>query len=129
MPKKPTKKDAKTGVAKVAKKDATAPAANAAKKKGTSPCLVIVESPAKERTIARFLKDEYIVRSSYGHVRDLPVKKLGVDVEDKFSPQYVVLPRAKKMLPEFKALAAKAPAAWASRPSAPCAWPSPSTKG
>ena len=112
MPKKPTKKDAKTGVAKVAKKDATAPAANAAKKKGTSPCLVIVESPAKERTIARFLKDEYIVRSSYGHVRDLPVKKLGVDVEDKFSPQYVVLPRAKKMLPEFKALAAKAPAVY-----------------
>jgi len=71
-----------------------------------------VESPAKERTIARFLKDAYIVRSSFGHVRDLPVKKMGVDVKDNFTPQYVVLPRAKKILPEFKALAAKSPAVY-----------------
>jgi len=78
-------------------------------KKSRQPCLVIVESPAKERTIARFLKRAYVVRSSFGHVRDLPVKKMGVAVEDNFTPQYVVLPRAKKALPEFKALAEKSP--------------------
>jgi DNA topoisomerase-1 len=79
------------------------------KKQAKGPCLVIVESPAKERTIARFLKNEYNVRSSFGHVRDLPVRKIGVDVEDGFAPQYVILPRAKKILAEFKVLAAKSP--------------------
>ncbi len=76
------------------------------------PCLVIVESPAKERTIARLLKGAYVVRSSYGHVRDLPVKKLGVDPEKEFAPQYVVLPRAKKLLPELRGLAEKSPAVY-----------------
>ena len=75
----------------------------------TGACLVVVESPAKEKTISRFLDGDYIVRSSYGHVRDLPVRKIGVDVKDGFAPQYVVLPRAKKLLSEFKALAADAP--------------------
>jgi DNA topoisomerase-1 len=86
---------------------------SAAPKKGSQqPCLVIVESPAKERTIARLLKGAYVVRSSFGHVRDLPVKKLGVDIDKHFDPQYVVLPRAKKVLPEFKALAASSPAVY-----------------
>ncbi len=80
----------------------------AAKKPKKGPSLVVVESPAKERTISRFLKSEYTVRSSYGHVRDLPVRKIGVDVDDGFAPQYVVLPRAKKILAEFKTLVAKA---------------------
>jgi DNA topoisomerase I len=73
------------------------------------PSLVVVESPAKERTISRFLKSDFVVRSSYGHVRDLPLRKIGVDVEDGFAPQYVVLPRAKKILAEFKSLVSKSP--------------------
>lgn len=71
--------------------------------------LVIVESPAKERTISRLLKGKYVVKSSYGHVRDLPVRKIGVDVEDEFAPQYVVLPRAKKIMAELKPLVGKSP--------------------
>ena len=74
----------------------------------TGPSLLVVESPAKERTISRFLKNEFVVKSSFGHVRDLPVRKIGVNVDDDFSPQYVVLPRAKKILAEFKSLVSKA---------------------
>ena len=77
--------------------------------KARGPSLVVVESPAKERTIARFLKGPYVVRSSYGHVRDLPLRKVGVVVEEGFVPQYVVLPRAKKVLSEFKTLAGRSP--------------------
>ena len=128
MPKKPSNKTAKAKAPKTAKKGAKAPKAakiaseaieapaavisKAVKtKKGkerTGPSLLVVESPAKERTISRFLKNEYIVKSSFGHVRDLPVRKLGVNVEDDFAPQYVVLPRAKKILAEFKSLVSKA---------------------
>jgi DNA topoisomerase I len=85
----------------------TPSAAAAGPRKG--PSLVVVESPAKERTISRFLKNDFVVRSSYGHVRDLPLRKIGVDVDDDFSPQYVVLPRAKKILAEFKSLVSKSP--------------------
>ena len=63
--------------------------------------------PAKEKTIARFLKGKFAVRSSFGHVRDLPPKKIGVEVDNDFAPQYVVLPRAKKILDDFKHIAAK----------------------
>ena len=54
---------------------------------GSGPSLVVVESPAKERTISRFLKGDFVVRSSFGHVRDLPLRKIGVSVEDDFEPQ------------------------------------------
>ncbi|MHB2026224.1 MAG: type I DNA topoisomerase [Elusimicrobiota bacterium] len=74
-----------------------------------APSLVVVESPAKERTITRFLKSGYVVRSSYGHVRDLPVRKMGVNVEKEFEPQYVLLPRAKKIIAELKPLVQKSP--------------------
>lgn len=70
--------------------------------------LVIVESPTKAKTISRFLGREYTVDSSYGHVRDLPKGKLGVDVEHNFEPTYVVPPEAKKHLTALKKLAAKA---------------------
>lgn len=63
--------------------------------------LVIVESPTKEKTIGKFLSKNFLVRSSYGHVRDLPQRKLGVEIEKDFQPSYVVLPRAKKLLPEL----------------------------
>jgi DNA topoisomerase I len=66
-----------------------------------SKALLIVESPAKERTIGKMLGKNYIIKSSYGHVRDLPSKELGVDVKNGFEPSYVPLPRAKKILPEL----------------------------
>jgi DNA topoisomerase I len=52
--------------------------------------LVIVESPTKAKTISRFLGKEYTVLASFGHVRDLPKSKIGVDVEKGFEPTYVV---------------------------------------
>lgn len=63
--------------------------------------LVIVESPTKERTIGKFLSKKFLVKSSYGHVRDLPQRKLGVDIENDFEPSYVLLPRGKKLFPEL----------------------------
>ena len=50
--------------------------------------LVIVESPAKARTVSRFLGNEYVVKASMGHVRDLPKKTMGVDIEKDFRPTY-----------------------------------------
>lgn len=52
--------------------------------------LVIVESPTKAKTISKFLGKNFIVKSSFGHVRDLPKSKLGVDVENNFEPHYIV---------------------------------------
>ncbi len=99
--------------AKAAKAPKAPKAAKTAKAAGAGkegPSLVVVESPAKERTISRFLKkNDFIVRSSFGHVRDLPLRKIGVDVDAQFEPQYVVLPRAKKILAEFKTLVSKSP--------------------
>ncbi|MBI4598995.1 type I DNA topoisomerase [Candidatus Uhrbacteria bacterium] len=70
--------------------------------------LVIVESPAKAKTIGKFLGREYAVLSSFGHVRDLPKSKIGVDVEHDFAPQYVV-PRTKaKQVKALKDAAKKA---------------------
>src|SRR5436190_4867098 len=69
--------------------------------------LVIVESPTKEKTIGKILTNGYVVRSSYGHIRDLPQRKLGVEIDKDFEPTYVTLPRAKKLLPELAKLAKK----------------------
>ncbi|KKS46404.1 MAG: topoisomerase protein [Candidatus Azambacteria bacterium GW2011_GWA1_42_19] len=69
--------------------------------------LVIVESPTKAKTISQFLGSGFKVESSYGHVRDLPEKKLGVDTEKNFEPQYVILPKAKKRVAELKSAAKK----------------------
>src|SRR3989344_3835768 len=70
--------------------------------------LIIVESPTKSRTISKFLGNEYVVRSSYGHVRDLPKSKLGVDTAHGFKPQYVIPPKAKKVIAELEEEAKKA---------------------
>lgn len=70
--------------------------------------LVIVESPTKEKTISKFLSRDFIVKSSYGHIRDLPKSEIGVDIEKNFKPKYVLLPKGKKLLPELKELSAKA---------------------
>ena len=64
--------------------------------------LVIVESPAKARTISRYLGDDYHVAASVGHVRDLPKKELGVDVERGFEPKYVTIRGKGKILTELK---------------------------
>jgi DNA topoisomerase-1 len=69
--------------------------------------LVIVESPAKQKTLSKFLGSEYILRASMGHVIDLPAKKLGVDIEHDFMPEYVVMPLRKKLLSELKQVAAE----------------------
>ncbi len=65
--------------------------------------LVVVESPAKARTIAAFLGRDFDLRSSMGHVRDLEPKGLAVDVENEFRPTYVVLPSRKEAIKELKA--------------------------
>lgn len=71
--------------------------------------LVIVESPAKAKTIGRFLGRQYIVRASVGHIRDLPEKTMGVDIEHGFRPHYVIPPKKKKTVQELKGYAASAP--------------------
>ena len=64
--------------------------------------LVIVESPAKAKTINKYLGPDYVVKASMGHIRDLPKSKLGVDVEKNFEPLYEVIPERKKLVAELK---------------------------
>lgn len=64
--------------------------------------LVIVESPTKARTISRFLGSNFIVESSFGHIRDLPKSKLGVDIEHNFEPQYLIPRKAKPTVKKLK---------------------------
>lgn len=70
--------------------------------------LIIVESPTKAKTINKFLPKEYQVESSFGHIRDLPKSELGVDVENDFSPKYVIPTRARKTISNLKKQAEKA---------------------
>ena len=74
--------------------------------------LVIVESPAKAKTIERFLGKDYVVKSSFGHIRDLAKKGLGVKIEEGFSPDYEVLPDKKKVVEELSRLAQKVNTVW-----------------
>ena len=69
--------------------------------------LVIVESPTKAKTISKFLSKDFKVESSFGHVRDLPEKKLGVDVDNNFEPTYTITTKGKKRVEELKKIAAK----------------------
>ena len=64
--------------------------------------LVIVESPAKSRTLSRILGDNYIIKASLGHVRDLPKSALGVDVNNNFAPRYVNIAQRRKTINEVK---------------------------
>ncbi len=70
--------------------------------------LVVVESPTKSKTISRFLTGDYIVKSSFGHIRDLPKGDLGVDVEHDFEPKYVIPTKSKKTVTDLKKTAEKA---------------------
>ena len=74
--------------------------------------LVIVESPAKAKTIEKFLGKEYKVLSSYGHIRDLKKKEFSIDVEHHFAPQYEIPAEKKKLVAELKEEAAKASMVW-----------------
>ena len=74
--------------------------------------LVIVESPAKAKTIEKFLGSNFKVASSFGHIADLPSNELGVDVESDFSPKYIVTDDKKKVVKELKNLAKNAKTIW-----------------
>jgi len=74
--------------------------------------LVIVESPAKAKTIEKFLGKDFLVKSSFGHIRDLSKNKLSIDVENDFEPSYIVDAAKKKVVSELKELAAKAKVVW-----------------
>lgn len=75
-------------------------------KSNSGKSLVIVESPGKIKTISKFLGKDYIVKASYGHVRDLPSKELGVEIDKNFEPKYVTLRDKSKVIKDLK-LAAK----------------------
>ena len=66
--------------------------------------LVIVESPAKAKTIEGYLGKDFVVKSSFGHVRDLPSKDISIDIENDFKPKYVIPSDKKKLVSELKSM-------------------------
>ena len=101
---------AKTTIAKKA-----APKANGRKAKGSAPeaksfrnTLVVVESPAKAKTIKKYLGSGYTVKASVGHIMDLPKSKMGVDIENGFEPVYEIIKGKQKVVTELKAAAKNA---------------------
>ncbi len=72
--------------------------------------LVIVESPAKAKTIQKYLGSGYEVEASLGHIKDLPKKSLGVDLDDNFATEYVIIPGKEKVVARLKKLAKSADA-------------------
>ncbi|MEX0908046.1 MAG: toprim domain-containing protein, partial [Gemmatimonadota bacterium] len=64
--------------------------------------LIIVESPAKAKTIGKYLGPDYRVRASVGHIRDLPERELGVDVENGFEPKYVTIRGKGRIIMELR---------------------------
>ena len=74
--------------------------------------LVIVESPAKAKTIEKFLGKDYTVLSSYGHIRDLKDNDLGVDVNNNFKPEYVIAPDKKELVKKLKDASKEAQMVW-----------------
>ena len=74
--------------------------------------LVIVESPAKAGTIQKFLGKDFVVKSSFGHIRDLHDKDLSIDVEHGFKPEYVIPADKKKVVAELKKAASQAATVW-----------------
>lgn len=74
--------------------------------------LVIVESPAKAKTIEKFLGKGYVVKSSFGHIRDLSKKELGIDIQNDFTPHYEISPDKKKTVAELEKLTKEAGTVW-----------------
>ena len=77
-----------------------------------SKSLVIVESPAKAKTINKYLGSDFLVKASMGHIMDLPKKELGVDVDHGFRPTYISIPTRKDVIAELKSAANKADAVY-----------------
>ena len=119
-----TKKKAVKKAATKATKSAAKPAKKAAAKRATrvvaepelphdeeaaraaaGKSLVIVESPAKAKTIGKYLGSGYAVKATVGHIRDLPVKNIGIDIAHGFTPQYVTIPGKEKTVAELKSAA------------------------
>ena len=90
--------DAATSEKPAAAKKAAAP-------RGSGGTLVIVESPAKAKTIKKYLGSGFTVKASVGHVKDLPKKKMGIDIDNDFQPEYFVIDGKKKVLDEITAAA------------------------
>jgi DNA topoisomerase-1 len=106
--KKTAKKTAKKASKKAAKKTAKKTTRRAAKRStGKGGALVVVESPAKARTIGKYLDSGYTVKATVGHLRDLPQRELGVDVDRGFAPKYVTIRGKGKQLAEIKRAAKK----------------------
>ena len=78
----------------------------------TSELQSIVESPAKAKTIEKFLGKDYKVMSSYGHIRDLKTKEFSIDIEHDYAPQYVIPADKKKLVSELKSEAKSAEQVW-----------------
>ncbi|MFN3315251.1 MAG: toprim domain-containing protein, partial [Raineya sp.] len=74
--------------------------------------LVIVESPAKAKTIEKYLGKDFTVRSSYGHIRDLPEKGIGIDITKQFTPTYEVSTDKLSLVKELKKMAKEAELVW-----------------
>lgn len=74
--------------------------------------LVIVESPAKAKTIEKFLGKDFTVRSSYGHIRDLPAREFGVDIKKGFAPQYQIADDKKQLIADLKKMVKQAEMVW-----------------
>ncbi|MFO7922112.1 MAG: type I DNA topoisomerase [Bacteroidales bacterium] len=74
--------------------------------------LVIVESPAKAKTIENFLGKDFMVKSSFGHIRDLARKNFGIEIENEYQPQYIIPEDKKKVVDDLKKAAAKAETVW-----------------
>jgi DNA topoisomerase-1 len=105
----PDTKTAKPAAAKAAGKKAPKRKATASQEgSGSGRSLVIVESPKKARSINKFLGSGYVVKASMGHVRDLPKRKLGLDVEHGYAASYEIMPAKKETITELKREASKA---------------------
>jgi len=69
--------------------------------------LIIVESPTKAKTISKFLGKGYTIESSFGHIRDLPKREMGIDIENNFEPKYIIPRDKSKKVTALKKLAKK----------------------
>jgi DNA topoisomerase-1 len=98
----------KRGAKKGAKLSVVESVGRAAKRPGRAFSLVVVESPAKAKTIKKYLGPGYVVKASVGHVKDLPKSRMGVDVDNEFAPEYEVVKGKEKALQEIKKHAALA---------------------
>ena len=103
------KKKSKAKAAPVAADGAAAPS-TAKAKRGRS--LVIVESPAKAKTINKYLGKDFVVKASMGHIRDLPKGRFGIDLENGFQPDYTAIRGKSKVIAELKKLAKSAPSVY-----------------